>query len=430
MALFSTSRVVFDGPNDSLNEEFIKHFFSYKENKRLRLGDITRLSKTTNSYVSSGSNKLNFCLIGDPALIPSYPDYKVEVDELDGPLSDEWPYVKAGAKVTVKGHILTPEGEPADDFTGTVHPLVYDSKETVSTLDGVGKGAVTYTDHMKVLFSGMDSVRNGRFELTFPVPLDINYSNEQGLLNFYACDTNKREAGGVFSNFLVGGTADDLPSGGEGPKMMVYLNTPDFPWGGQVNETPYFVAELEDEDGINTVGNGIGHDLSLCIDGKITYSLNDYYTPVAGSYTKGTVAYSIPALSEGKHTLTFRAWDIMNNSSVQTLDFEVVNGLRPGLLSIMCSKSPARESTTFILSHDRPGSELDVRIAVCDFAGSELWVHTEQGISAGSYYYVDWDLCSNGGQRLSPGIYLYRASITSGGSKESTKTEKIVILAQ
>lgn len=62
----------------------------------------------------------------------------------------------------------------------------------------------------------MDSVRNGRFELTFPVPLDINYSNEQGLLNFYACDTNKREAGGVFSNFLVGGTADDLPSGGEG----------------------------------------------------------------------------------------------------------------------------------------------------------------------------------------------------------------------
>lgn len=37
--------------------------------------------------------------------------------------------------------------------------------------------------------------------------------------------------GGVFSNFLVGGTADDLPSGGEGPKMMVYLNTPDFPGG-------------------------------------------------------------------------------------------------------------------------------------------------------------------------------------------------------
>lgn len=428
IAMVSASRVVYDGPNDRLNNAFVTNLLTLQGGKRLRLGDVIRLSKK--EVTGDRGNKLNFNLMGDPALMPAYPDYQVEVDEFDGPLTDEWPYVKAGAKVTVKGHILTPDGAPADDFTGTVHPLLYDSKETVSTLNSVDKGAVTYTDHTKILFSGMDSVRNGRFELTFPVPLDINYSNEPGLLNFYACDTNKREAGGVFNNFLVGGTADDLPTGGEGPKMMIYLNTPDFPWGGQVNETPFFVAELEDADGINTVGNGIGHDLSLCIDGKITYSLNDYYTPVAGSYTKGTAAFSIPELPEGKHSLTFRAWDIMNNSSVQTLDFEVVKGLRPGLLSITCSKSPARENTTFILSHDRPGSELDVRIAVCDFAGRELWVHTEQGLSSGGYYYVDWDLCSNAGQRLSPGIYLYRASITSGGSKESTKTEKIVILAQ
>lgn len=430
IALFSTSRVVFDGPNDSLNVEFIKHFFSMKEGKRPRLGDIVRQAKTGKNYIRNGSNKLNFNLTGDPALTPAYPDHQVVVDELDGPLADELPYVKAGAKVTVKGHILTPDGEPADDFTGTIHPLLCDSKETVSTLNGSDKGAVTYTDHIKTLFSGMDSVHNGRFELTFPVPLDINYSNEQGLLNFYACSSDKREAGGAFNNFLVGGTADDLSTDGDGPKMMLYLNTPDFPWGGQVNETPYFFAELEDEDGINTVGNGIGHDLSLCIDGKITYSLNDYYTPLAGSYTKGTVAYSIPALTEGKHSLVFRAWDIMNNSSVQSLDFEVVKGLQPDLLSISCTNSPARESTTFILSHDRAGSQLDVRIAVCDFAGRELWVHTEQGVSAGSYYYIDWDLCSNAGQRLSPGIYLYRASITCGDSKESTKTEKIVILAQ
>ena len=170
--------------------------------------------------------------------------------------------------------------------------------------------------------------------------------------------------------------------------------------------------------------------MSLCIDGRTTYSLNDYYTPVAGSYTEGKVAFSIPALSEGKHSLTFRAWDIKNNSSVKQLDFEVVKGLRPDLLSINCTKSPAREETTFVLSHDRPGSELSVRIAVCDFSGRELWVHNEQGISNGGYYYVDWDLCSNAGQRLSPGVYLFRASIISENSKESTKTEKIVILAQ
>ena len=138
----------------------------------------------------------------------------------------------------------------------------------------------------------------------------------------------------------------------------------------------------------------------------------------------------MPELTEGRHSLTFRAWNIMNKSTTKSLEFEVVKGLRPELFSISCTNSPARESTTFILSHNRPDSELDVRIAVCDFSGRELWVHTETGISSGSYYYVDWNLASNGGQRLMPGVYLYRASIVSGGSKESTKTEKIVILAQ
>ncbi|MEI3467639.1 MAG: hypothetical protein V8Q76_01685 [Bacteroides intestinalis] len=65
---------------------------------------------------------------------------------------------------------------------------------------------------------------------------------------------------------------------------------------------PLFVAELEDADGINTVGNGIGHDLSLSIDGSAvsTYSLNYYYTPVAGDYTRGTVHFSVPELTEGE----------------------------------------------------------------------------------------------------------------------------------
>ena len=161
-------------------------------------------------------------------------------------------------------------------------------------------------------------------------------------------------------------SADDLVIGGDGPEMLLYLNTPDFEWGGKVNETPYFVAELEDPDGINTVGNGIGHDLSLCIDGKTTYNLNDYYIPQAGDYTRGRVTFSIPELSEGKHTLTFRAWDLLNQSTTKSLEFEVVKGLRPELFSITCSNSPARENTTFILSHDRPDSELDIRITVLD----------------------------------------------------------------
>lgn len=436
IALLTTSRVVYASQNSALNQAFLRHIFSRPEGKRLRLGDIMRLSKCDEA-LANDKNKLNFALIGDPALTLAYPDYQVQIDEFAGVnVAEEgagYPQAKAGSKITVKGHILTPEGNPAEDFTGTVHPTVLDSKEQVTTLDNRGEGAYTYTERSKTLFSGSDSVRRGRFEFTFPVPLDINYSDEEGLLSLYALNADRtNEAGGYFDHFLVGGTADEISSDTLGPKMTIYLNTPDFQSGGQTNNTPLFVAELEDADGINTVGNGIGHDLSLCIDGSavLTYNLNDYYTPTAGDYTRGMVHFSVPDLAEGKHTLSFRAWDLLNNSSTKTLDFEVVRGLRPNLFSVICTQSPARESTTFVLSHNRPGSTLAVRMSVYDFSGRELWTHLEKGISEGQTYYIEWDLCSNGGQRLAPGVYLYRASIVSDGSHESTKAQKIIILSQ
>lgn len=437
IALLTTSRVVYAAQNSTLNQAFLRHLFSRPEGKRLRLGDVMRLSKCDAS-LATDRNKLNFSLIGDPALTLAYPDYQIRVDEFAGvdvtEDTDIYPQVKAGGKITVKGRVLTPEGALAEEFTGTIHPVVLDSKEEVTTLDNRGEGAYTYMERSKTLFSGSDSVRQGRFEFTFPVPLDINYSDEEGLLNLYASDAaHAHEGGGAFSRFLVGGTDDDVSlTDTLGPKITVYLNTPDFRCGGQTNVTPLFVAELEDADGINTVGNGIGHNLSLSIDGSavMTYNLNDYYVPVAGDYTRGTVRFSVPQLVEGKHTLSFRAWDLLNNSSARTLEFEVVRGLRPGLFSVACTQSPARENTTFVLSHNRPGSTLSVRMSVYDFAGQEMWTHLEEGISEGQAYYVEWDLCSNSGQRLAPGVYLYRASIVSDGSRESTESQKIIILSQ
>ena len=81
-----------------------------------------------------------------------------------------------------------------------------------------------------------------------------------------------------------------------GPAMFAYLNNPDFRDGGTVNETPYFYAVLSDTDGINTTGNGVGHDLEIIIDGdeNKTYILNDYYENDFGSYTRGTVSFHIP----------------------------------------------------------------------------------------------------------------------------------------
>ena len=436
IALFTTSRTTYASSNNSLNNHLLQHLFDRDENgERLRLGDIMRLSKRA---IGSNLNKLNFSLIGDPALTLAYPEREMIVETFAGTdMTDDYadePQIAAGGRITVSGYVLDENGTVDETFTGLVYPTVYDSPNQMRTLDNVGAGAFEYTERNKVLYSGMDSVRAGRFEFTFPVPLDINYSNEGGLLNLYALNPETNVEGtGAFSRFTVGGTVDGLElTDSIGPSMSIYLNSPQFQSGDQTNETPYFIAELEDSIGINTVGNGVGHNLTLCIDGSasLTYNLNNYYTPVLGDYTRGTVGFSIPELSAGTHTLTFRAWNLMNQPTTASLEFQVVPGLRPELLSVEATQNPASSTTTFVLSHNRPGSVLDVQIGVYDFSGRLMWHNEQSGVSAGQTYEIDWDLCSNDGQRIAPGVYLYRASITSGGSKKSTQAQKILILAQ
>ena len=43
-------------------------------------------------------------------------------------------------------------------------------------------------------------------------------------------------------------------------------------------------------------------------------------------------------------------------------------------------------------------------------------------------YTVNWDLRGFGGSKLRPGVYLYRASISTDNSKDATEAEKMIVL--
>ena len=88
-------------------------------------------------------------------------------------------------------------------------------------------------------------------------------------MNFHAVSADHRlTAHGNFGRFVLAGS-DSAVADSIGPSIYCYLNAPSFANGAQVNTTPYFVAEVTDEDGINATGNGIGHDLLLVIDGDM-----------------------------------------------------------------------------------------------------------------------------------------------------------------
>ena len=317
--------------------------------------------------------------------------------------------------------------------SGVISTTVYDSESLITCLnnDGQSDEEFTFLTRDKRLYSGSDSIRNGTFSISFPIPMDIKYSGENGRLVLYAIDNERRrEANGYSESVVVGGTGHELTGDKEGPSIQAYLNREDFMWGGTVNNTPYFVANLEDISGINTTGTSVGHDLELMIDNNpmTTYVLNNHYVNALGDYTKGQVAFVIPRLENGKHSLTFRAWDTMNNASTVSFDFNVDSSLLPEMISMTCSENPAREQTTFFIYYDRPGTPCDFMLEVFDFAGRKLWTHTETGTTSSGVYPIKWNLTTSTGMPLSTGVYLYRVSVSTGESKHVSRTNKIVVL--
>lgn len=452
VAFYGTARTVFTSANKYINHAFMKRVLSLQDGKPIALGEAHRLAQNdvmlgTNRYPTptredpnktspeqdNSENHLQYSLLGDPALSLNLPTAQVVVDEIDGVAvgSGTMPTVKAGSVIKMKGHVAGVEG-----FNGVVTATVRDTQEEITcklnnTSGDGAEVAFKYLDRTKTLYHGSDSIRNGQFELTFAVPKDINYADGQGMINLYALNTDKTiRANGSCDQFIVGGSAE-AKNDSVGPSIYCYLNSPSFVDGGNVNSTPYFVAEIKDKDGINAAGSGIGHDLQLVIDGDMakTYTLNNNFSYDFGTYTSGSTFYSIPELEEGPHRLQFRAWDIQNNSSTAVLHFNVVKGLRPQLFNIGVTNNPARTSTTFIISHDRMESNMDVVIELFDAAGRQMWRHAENGVSATGNYTVDWDLSVDGGRPLQTGVYLYRVKVSSEGSSYVSKTKKLIVIS-
>lgn len=343
VAFIGTARTVYSSPNRVLNRNFMSHVLDTKNNgEHYTLGEALAQAKADiinskkNSYMSKTDsiNKAHFVLLGDPALRLITPTHQVKIDKFNGQTidTDNPPTISAGETVTVEGHIVNPQGENATTFEGTVSAIVYDSEEHIvcKLNSGIDIDAYEYDDRTRILYSGTDSVKAGTFKFTFPVPLDINYSDLSGLINLYAINTSKDiEANGTFDDFLIGSTSAEEKADTEGPTIAAFSNGRNVSDISYTSETPTLRIELNDPSGINTTGNGLGHDIVAIIDNNeaTTYTLNNYYSQAVGDYTSGTVTYKLPVLSAGKHSLVIRAFDTLNNMGEQAYSFEVVTSL-------------------------------------------------------------------------------------------------------
>ncbi|WP_346856519.1 type IX secretion system sortase PorU [uncultured Draconibacterium sp.] len=424
IGLFSTTRVVFSSANFKLSKSFYNFIFEQDQNgEHYRMGDVMRLAKTN---INTATNKRNFCLFSDPALKLSYPKYRVVTSTINQEDASQEPETLGSLqKVTITGHVSDFFGTKLNDFNGEIVPTVFDKEVEMETLGNGGENPIQFTVQENVIYKGLASVKNGDFTFSFVVPKDISYNIGTGKIVYYA-DNGDEDAHGVFDNFYLGGSGSDITDN-QGPDIQLFMDSEDFQSGDKTSKNPTLLAFLSDENGINTVGTGIGHDITAILDNDYSnvIVLNKYYQAEKDDFTKGSLQYPIRDLAEGMHTLRLKAWDVANNSSEVEIEFEVSGDFIINKISNY--PNPVSEYTYFVLSHNQSDATFTAIFDIYNQNGQRVdQFQTDVGSNGNYSNPIRWDL-SEAGVKLTSGIYIYRAIVQNSDGVIASKSGKMII---
>lgn len=420
IALLTTTRLVYSTPNFTLARRF--NAVAYDEyDEYPRLGDLARLTKETQFSLNSRV----FALLGDPAVRLAYPQEKVVATSVPDT-------IRALDLVTISGEVRNRKtNQLLTNFNGIVYPTVFDKEKTLKTLNNDSKsGSLEFKSRNSVLFRGKASVKNGKFKFSFVVPKDIDYSYGPGKISFYA-DNGDIDANGYENSFIVGGKNPNAAEDKIGPQINLFMNDSTFVNGGMTDENPSIYAKLFDQNGINTTGSGVGHDLAATIDGNTIDQivLNEFYETELNSYQKGSVTYPLTDLSEGEHNLQLKAWDVYNNSSTADLAFVVTSSEDLALDHVLNYPNPFTTNTDFYLEHNHPNQDLFVRIQVFTISGKVVktidGTYNSKGFRLGP---INWNGLDDFGDKIGKGVYIYKVYVKSPNGDIADKFEKLVIL--
>ncbi|MDT8401039.1 MAG: type IX secretion system sortase PorU [Bacteroidales bacterium] len=429
IALFSTTRIVFASHNYTLASNLYEQAFEKDEQgKGLTMGEIMRRAKIN----TSGSNKRNFTLLGDPALRLEWAWHgKVLTDSINETgISVFNDTIRGLSEISISGHIEDNEGKHLQSFNGILYPSLYDKKHTVSSLANDGGSPFVYMEDNRVLFKGKTEIKNGSFAFSIFVPGDIDYTYGRGMIRYFAADENSSYTGS-YGNFLIGGLSKLSTGDTTGPSIRLFLNDTLFTYGGICGPDPVLLAHLSDPSSINTAGTGLGHDIVALLDNDSNKPiiLNNYYENDLGTYKSGKIIYPFHRLDRGEHLLTLKAWDNYNNSSTASLMLFVRDEDGLVLNKLINYPNPFTSSTSISVEHNRPDNNIEVIINIYSLSG-ELVKTIKTAESPGGYRIspVRWDGRDNNGGRVAGGIYVYNLLFRTGAGETARVSGRMIIL--
>ncbi|KIA99953.1 peptidase C25 [Flavobacterium sp. KMS] len=430
IAMLTTIRSIGQFSAENFNDILSKNLLSYGSNQYTTISESLRLSK--NSNPSSSSNVIVY--IGDPALMLAIPKPKVKLTKVnDVVISQPIDDLKSLSKIKLSGEITDENNNLLTNYNGELTTAIFDKLIISSTLNNDGfSPPMQFNTLGETIFRGSASVTNGLFEFSFVVPRDIRIPVGNGRISFYAKKQQLLEnQTGYDTTMKIGGINENAPQDNNSPKVQLYMNDETFVSGGVTNESPFLLANLEDENGINTA-SGIGHDIVAILDGDVSnpYILNDYYQTKLDDYTHGTLRFPFRNLAVGLHTVSVTAWDVYNNPVTTEIQFIVSGDDSITLTHVLNYPNPFTTYTEFWFSHNKPYEPLEVQVQVMTITGKVVWTKNQIITTEG---FLSRDITWNGrddfGDRIGKGVYIYKLTVKSNTTnKKAEKIEKLVIL--
>ena len=440
ISMITTIRSIGQGSAQIFNDKLAQYLFAYGSNNYTSMAEALRLAKNAGS--NTATNVVFY--LGDPALFLAIPKPKVVLTKVNGmPITGIIDDFKSLAYVKLTGQILDENNNFLPSYNGELAVNIFDKIIQTETLRNDGYDAIIddafdtaprmpFKILGETIFRGNASVVGGNFEFGFYVPRDIRIPVDRGRISFYT----KRnqillDKTGYNTDIKIGGINTNAVVDNTGPTVKLYMNDETFVNGGITNASPFLLAKLQDEHGINTA-SGIGHDIVGILDGDETkpYIMNDYFETELNDFTKGRVYFPFRNLAVGLHSLIFKAWDVYNNPVNAEIQFVVVGDDTITLNHVLNYPNPFVSYTEFWFSHNKPFEPLEVQVQVMTITGKIVWTKNQTVTNDGFLSReITWDGKDDFGDRIGKGVYVYKLTVKSTlSNKKAEKIEKLVIL--
>ena len=418
----AATRATYSSPNGTFLTRLLRQVFNDREeNESIGVSVMLAKNKVGVNAVSDASDSgslsglLYFALMGDPFLILSLQSKLNTIR-----LGEEDKTFKVREMVSGNGEFLDKSNVKVAQIRA------YDNGykiELMYKLQGILTDLAPVLENLPI-FKGSSSISNSEFSFNFNIP-DKSTSGKNGKVLALAIDDKNKVYMNRLNQIPISFETAEISSDSSPEIVKLYIDNEGFKEGDTVTPNPTFYTEINDPDGINTIGLP---GRKMIIHLKTIQKVIDVtagFEYELDSFTRGTLVWKLSDLPQGNHDLEFVVYDCFGDFTVAKTNFIVSQNIPIQIINPLLYPNPMKNEGyfTFYLSH-----EADVSISIFTITGRKIKTINKIGCNK-DYNQIHWDGRDIDGHRIANNTYFYKITArATQGSGKAEITDKLIIL--